>query len=1266
MRIVIDLQGAQSKGSRNRGIGRYSMSLAQAIICNRGKHEIIIALCDLFPDTIEPVRASLDGILPQENIRIWTVPGPINAVDPSNQWRRNVAELIREAFLASLKPDIVLVSSLFEGFDDDVATSIGVFSQSIPTAVILYDLIPLIYSQTYLQNPLLEKWYLKKIDHLRRADLWMAISESSRLEGIDYLGLPKNRVVNISTAADDHFQKICISQEDEKLLRQKYGLSRQFLMYAGVFEYRKNMEGLIRAFALLPEDVRRAHQLAIACSARPESRRVLENLALQQGLTKDEVVIIDYVPDDDLVALYNLCKLFVFPSWHEGFGLPALEAMRCGAPVIAANTSSLPEVIGREDALFDPFSDDAIAAKITEVLTNDSFREDLIRHSAEQAMKFSWDLCAKRAINSFERFHIERHKDCQHSQQLIRRPKMAYISPLPPEQSGIADYSAELLPELALHYDIEVIVTQPEVSDSWIGACLPIRTVEWFTRRTDRYDRILYHFGNSAFHQHMFDLLDRFPGVVVLHDFFLSSLKAHLDLNGFVPEAWVRELYYSHGYRAVMERFHAQDRTDTIFKYPCNFSVLQRAVGVIVHSDYSARLAEEWYGDGQTENWSIIPLLRVPARWPNRDEARKTLGLRKDDLIICSFGRLGPIKQNHRLLRAWLSSSLAQNHRCRLIFVGENDEGEYGQQMQDTIRKSVVGDRLKITGWTDANTFRCYLAAADIAVQLRARSRGETSAAILDCMNFGLPTIVNANGSIAELPRDSVWMLPDEFEDRDLIEALEKLGGDAGLRQELAARAKEHILTQHAPRACAEQYAQVIETLYADNQLERNGLVDVLAELDDTPDDENAIMALAAAIAQNLPIKWPANQLMVDVSALVEQDLKTGIQRVARSVLKELLKNPPAGYRVEPVYATMNSHGYLYARRFTLSFLNCPVSSLSDEPIEVNVGDIFLGLDMHPMVVPAQADYLESLRHQGTRIYFVVHDLLPIVMPDAFPSEASFAYIPWLESITRFDGAICVSRTTAEALADWLKENSPKRSRPFEIGWSHNGADIENSVPNCGLPDDAPEVLAHLATRPSFLMVGTIEPRKQHAHTLAAFEQLWAKGIDVNLVIVGKQGWKVETLSEILHHHSERGKRLFWLEGISDEYLEKVYSSSTCLIAASEGEGFGLPLIEAAQHKLPIIARDIPVFREVAGEHAFYFKGKEPSDLANTVLKWLELYESNRHPKSDDMPWLTWKESTRQILNIILNEQWYIELSRDGEAKNSSSACRLGAMRILK
>ena len=121
-----------------------------------------------------------------------------------------------------------------------------------------------------------------------------------------------------------------------------------------------------------------------------------------------------------------------------------------------------------------------------------------------------------------------------------KRPRLAYVSPLPPEQSGIADYSAELIPELARHYDIDVIVDQPKVSDLEVVANCPVRDPAWFADNAASYDRILYHFGNSPFHKHMFDLLERFPGTVVLHDFFLSSvafhLERHLKLEGLLDE----------------------------------------------------------------------------------------------------------------------------------------------------------------------------------------------------------------------------------------------------------------------------------------------------------------------------------------------------------------------------------------------------------------------------------------------------------------------------------------------------------------------------------------------------------------------------------------------------------------------------------------------------------------------------------------------------------------------------------------------------------
>ncbi|TYO96591.1 glycosyltransferase [Desulfallas thermosapovorans] len=1237
MRIVLDLQGVQSTGSRNRGIGRYSLSLALAIARLAGEHEIIIALNSQFPETVELVRATFDGLIPQENIRLWHVPGPVQDMNFGNLWQRHAAERLREAFMSSLKPDVLFVSSLFEGLMDDAITSVGVFTNTLPTALTLYDLIPLIYREHYLQKPAVEAWYQRKLDHLRRAHLWLAISESSRQEGIEYLGLPEEWVVNISTAADARFRPIDLPGDKVEAVHKRYGLVRPFVMYTGGIDYRKNIEGLIRAYSRLSVTIRQTYQLAIVCSIQPGDKQALERLAISHGVAADEIVFTGFVPDEDLLALYNLCHAFIFPSLHEGFGLPVLEAMACGVAVIGANTSSLPEVIGKADALFDPFDDDDIAAKLTKVLIDESFRAELKRHGLKQAKMFSWDRSARRALDAMTRLH----KACQqvNSKQVYcnmpSRPRLAYISPLPPEKSGIADYSAELLPELARYYDIDVIVNQREVVDPWVKANCQVRSTEWFTVNSYKYDRVLYHFGNSPFHQHMFGLLNQHPGVVVLHDFFLSNIIAHMEELGSNTYEWIKSLYLSHGYHAVCERFQATDKANVILKYPCNFSVLQQAIGVIVHSEFSRCLGVQWYGAEMVQEWHVIPLLRGPAHALSRSIARRALGLEESGFVVCSFGMLGPTKLNHRLLEAWLTTPLAKDKNCRLFFVGENQSGEYGAKMLEAIRKSGCADRISITGFMPVEQYRQYLAAADVAVQLRSFSRGETSAAVLDCMNYNLPTLVNAHGSLAELPGDCVVMLPDDFTNEQLAQALEALWRDPQQRQAIGNRASNHILAHHAPRRIADQYTQAIESFYNSPAVLRQRLIQSIVAIEGAPGEEGSWLNLARAVTEDLPLPQPQKQLLVDISVLVEQDAKSGIQRVVRSVLMELLEHPPAGFRVEPVYAKTEVP-YHYARRFTMKFMSCPDDVLIDEPVEFHQGDIFLGLDLASGIVPHHSQFFAKMRDQGGYVYFIIYDILPILYPDFFSTAVRDLHIKWLNTITRQGyGALCISRAVADELAMWLESVQVHRHRPFKIGWFHLGADIDASLPTRGLPDRFDAQLAQLRTLPSVLMVGTVEPRKGHSQALAAFERLWAQGMEANLVIVGKQGWMVEELAGRLQNHPELGKRLFWYQGISDEALLKLYETATGVLIASEGEGFGLPLIEAARHCRPILARDIPVFREVAGDYASYFSADTPEELAEALREWLIALQSGTVPFPEGMPWQTWADSTKQIVELL-------------------------------
>ena len=402
MRILIDLQGAQTE-SRFRGIGRYSLSIAQAIARNAGQHEIWLALSAAFPESVSELRSAFKGLVPAERIRVFGVPRPLAEHEPANRWRTRAAEHIRAHFLAELQPDVVLVTSLFEGYVDDAVTRIDPAVPGSRTVAILYDLIPYLAPDVYLPTALLRQYYDRKIDSLRNADLLLSISAYSRDEAIATLDLDPARVVNISTAVDGRFQRMPYPDELTSALRERMGIHRDILMYApGGFDSRKNFDGLLQAYAQLPERYRAAYQLVIVSKINRGDQANLIKLALDAGLREDELVLTGYVSDAELVMLYNMATLFVFPSKHEGFGLPVLEAMACGAAVIGSNATSIPEVIGYPDALFDPNQPAAIAAKLEQLMADDSLRAQLREHGLAQARNFSWDRSGIAALNAIE------------------------------------------------------------------------------------------------------------------------------------------------------------------------------------------------------------------------------------------------------------------------------------------------------------------------------------------------------------------------------------------------------------------------------------------------------------------------------------------------------------------------------------------------------------------------------------------------------------------------------------------------------------------------------------------------------------------------------------------------------------------------------------------------------------------------------------------------------------------------------------------------
>jgi glycosyltransferase involved in cell wall biosynthesis len=235
---------------------------------------------------------------------------------------------------------------------------------------------------------------------------------------------------------------------------------------------------------------------------------------------------------------------------------------------------------------------------------------------------------------------------------------------------------------------------------------------------------------------------------------------------------------------------------------------------------------------------------------------------------------------------------------------------------------------------------------------------------------------------------------------------------------------------------------------------------------------------------------------------------------------------------------------------------------------------------------------------------------------------------------------VCISRTTAEDLISYIESNPISRTSKFKVGYWHLGANFSKKLGNEGLDIK----ISDMSAKSYILMVGTIEPRKSHELALNAMELLWEQGSELCLCIAGKEGWMVGHLIERFRQHPQLNKKLFFFEGPSDADVHFLYGNSLALFFPSKGEGFGLPLIEAANHGIPIVCSDIPVFHEIASEYATYVNTSDAFLLANDLGVWWENYQKKNIPLTSSMPRLTWEQSSEMLLNILVKGEWLREV----------------------
>lgn len=774
MNVIYDLIGFQSRDHGERGIARYVLHLALAL--ERTNPSLVTQyLVDPrlpLPTRAEPLIAT----------------GKLVRYEGDDPHRRPSAG------------GVFIAGSLFE-MDESIDRVLPPWARTPrwATAAILYDLIPAKFAEWYLQRADVRHHYLSRAASLTSVDHLLAISQASADDAVSLLGVDPERITMIGAGADARFRRPGVPHTDvaARLAERNEvpGLRPGYILFPSGIERRKNIERTIAAYARLAPEVRARHQLVLVCRIDDYARELLDRVQAEEGIP-GEVLATGFVSDDTLCRLYQGAELVVFPSIYEGFGLPVLEAMQCGAPVICADSSSLKEVQVWPEARFDPHSTEAVAEALARTLGD---AELLGRLRNQELPPFTWDLAAQRTAEAVATLAPEGRR--RGVERVPALPRLALVTPLPPQHSGIATYAYRLLEALRHHCDVTVFVDPDagEVEAPEGVTVASLNLLEPTIKAGGAFDRILYFMGNSRFHVEMLDTLHRHPGWVLLHDARLTGLYS--EVHRLAPDrltersvgATVADLYPDRYRPAVEEMASIPPDVANRFGIWLTREVARLAQQLLVHSSFAADVVGLDCGV-QPQVAYPLPCPAVPA---HADLGEPAGG----PPVVASFGIVSPVKQPDLLVAA-LPTVISAVPDAVLRFVGEVED----HHRRDLLAQAAdlgVEQHVEFTDHLDDEAFFQAQRSAAVAVQLRAVTNAESSAAVAELLSLGVPTVVTDLGAMAELPDDAVVKIDVAASGFELGETLVHLLTDEAKRAALTDGAQAYARANSFSQAAA-------------------------------------------------------------------------------------------------------------------------------------------------------------------------------------------------------------------------------------------------------------------------------------------------------------------------------------------------------------------------------------------------------------------------------------------------------------------------------
>ncbi|MDQ1514786.1 MAG: hypothetical protein QOE80_616, partial [Actinomycetota bacterium] len=574
-RVLFDLQATQSVDQRHRGIPRYVADLAFAIE-------------EIAPDAVDTYLVNPDLALPESHVTQ-------RLVDVGKL--RHTDDVDWSGLSSSRMPGLLHIASPLEmtrpahRLLPPAARIAG-----LPWVVTFYDLIPQLMPDYYLEDPGLRRRYRARLQLVRGAAGVLTLSEATRADVVEHLGLDPERVFVVGAGTSSRFvPPSSRAAAAASATAAVPGLRAPYVFYIGSYEKRKNLEPLLEAWSLVPEAVRGRWQLALCCPLKPLERNHLLHRAAALGVA-DSVCLTGFVTDDVLLVLHQGADLFVFPSIYEGYGLPVAEALACGAPVLAANASSLPEILA-PDALFDATSPAPMAAAIERGLTDDPFRQRLF--AAAGKAPNTWTDVADATLAAYD--HVFAALPSRRPDRPPRPANVAFAGPLAEDAGPVADWNRTLVGELSRRPSIDLHVFAEHAADVvgsarhpdaapdvlttdtrhpgaaaggtaavWAGIAgaplgvrvHPIASLDAVEGLVGPYDAVVHSLADDEHHVgSLAALRRRRDGIVVAHDVYLSDLYAAAAGAGALPGGLGPAVHTAYG-EAVLPGVGADNTLD--------------------------------------------------------------------------------------------------------------------------------------------------------------------------------------------------------------------------------------------------------------------------------------------------------------------------------------------------------------------------------------------------------------------------------------------------------------------------------------------------------------------------------------------------------------------------------------------------------------------------------------------------------------------------------------------------------------------------------